>query len=328
MDLVKKFDREIEEINRELKRVLPEKEPKMLYRAVRHLPLAGGKRLRPLLVILSAESLGGSSRDAIPFGLAVEMVHNFTLVHDDIMDRSLLRRKLETVHVKFGEATAIVAGDVLFAKAFEVLHELKVKPEIFKRLNYLLIKSVEEICDGQQLDMEFERRKRVSEREYLSMIEKKTASLFLCATTGGAILAGGNEREIDALARYGRFFGLAFQIWDDCLDLYGEEEEIGKEIGNDIRNGKKTLILAHALSNAGESDREFLLSTLGNKDARSTTIKKVVEILTNTGSLDYAMERARDYARRAKESIENILQESDSKNSLKELAEYAISRKR
>ncbi|MCD6237202.1 MAG: polyprenyl synthetase family protein [Thermoplasmata archaeon] len=328
MDLIKKFDERIRQINDALNKTLSNGEPKILYDAARHLPLAGGKRLRPLFVMLSAESVGGKGEDSLPFGLAVEIVHNFTLVHDDIMDKSSLRRGLETVHIKFGEPTAIIAGDLLFAKAFEVLYELKVEPVVFKKLNYVLIKSVEEICDGQQLDMEFEKRKMVSEEEYLSMIEKKTASLFSCATTGGAIIGGGNEKQVDALKRYGKFFGLAFQIWDDYLDLCGKEEEVGKDIGNDLRNGKKTLIVAHALSNADEKEKKILSSVLGNKRATHEDIKRAVEILSNIGSIEYARKKAERYSETAKSVLDDVLRDSDSKNVLKELAEYAISRRR
>ncbi|HID25250.1 MAG TPA: polyprenyl synthetase family protein, partial [Thermoplasmata archaeon] len=247
MDIKKRFRREIEEINSALEKFLVDGGPRNLYSAAKYLPLAGGKRLRPLLTLLSAEAVDGEGSKALPFGLAVEIVHNFTLVHDDIMDKSRLRRGSEAVHIRFGEPTAILAGDLLFAKAFEILQQVDTDPLTFKELNRLVIGCVERICEGQQLDMDFERQKMVTEKEYMDMIEKKTASLFSCATKGGAIIGGGNKEETDALAAYGRFFGLSFQIWDDYLDLCGKQQEIGKVIGNDIRDGKKTLIVTHAL---------------------------------------------------------------------------------
>ncbi|HEX17442.1 MAG TPA: polyprenyl synthetase family protein [Thermoplasmatales archaeon] len=327
MDLMERFGERIEEVEREMERLLEIKKPENLYVAARHLPLAGGKRLRPLISILSAEVVGGDWRKVVPFSVSLELLHNFTLVHDDIMDRSTMRRGVETVHVKFGEDTAIIAGDILFAKAYESLHNLDVDPVIFKRLNLLLTTCIEEICEGQEIDMEFEGRTDITEEEYIEMINKKTAALFSCSAEGGGIIGGGEDEEVKALSRYGRYFGLGFQIWDDYLDLKGSEREFGKRIGNDIREGKKTLMIIHALSNADQRDREKILSILGKKDASNEEIKEIVEILERIGSLDYAKERAMEFSRKAKESLSN-LQNNEARSSLEELVDYSISRRR
>ena len=327
MDLMDVFGERIKIINRKIDEFLRVKEPERLYDATRYLPLSGGKRLRPLLVSLSTEVLGEDWKKSIPFGIAIELMHNFTLVHDDIMDRSPLRRNIETTHVKFGEETAIIAGDLLFAKSYEALHELDVDRGDFRRLNLLLTKCIEEICEGQYMDMDFEKRDDVTEDEYMKMIEKKTAALFSCSAEGGAIIGGGSDEEIKALSMYGKLLGLGFQIWDDYLDLKGKENEFGKRIGNDIREGKKTLMIIHALARADEGERDLILSTLGKKDAKEEEIKDVIEILDNLGSLSYAKEKAREYTSKAKGFL-GILPKNDARRYLEELVDYAISRRR
>lgn len=327
MDLMDVFGERIKIINRKIDEFLRVKEPERLYDATRYLPLSGGKRLRPLLVSLSTEVLGEDWKKSIPFGIAIELMHNFTLVHDDIMDRSPLRRNIETTHIKFGEETAIIAGDLLFAKSYEALHELDVDRGDFRRLNLLLTKCIEEICEGQYMDMDFEKRDDVTEDEYMKMIEKKTAALFSCSAEGGAVIGGGSDEEIKALSMYGKSLGLGFQIWDDYLDLKGKENEFGKRIGNDIREGKKTLMIIHALARADERERDFILSILGKKDAKEEEIKDVIEILDNLGSLSYAKEKAMEYASKAKGFL-GILPKNDARRYLEELVDYAISRRR
>jgi len=166
MDLKRELSKRVDIFNKELEQYLKDGAPKALYDAARHLPLAGGKRLRPCISMLSCEAVLGNAKQMMPLAASVELLHNFTLVHDDIMDKSKLRRNLPTVHIKFGEPTAIMAGDLLFAKSFEVMHDLPVDPSTFKILDQNLVKCIEEICEGQQLDIEFEQRKIIAEREY------------------------------------------------------------------------------------------------------------------------------------------------------------------
>lgn len=326
MDIMERFSHRIDEVNKEIERILEIKRPENLYLAARHLPLAGGKRLRPLIAMLSTEAVGGDWRKTLPFSVSLELLHNFTLVHDDIMDRSPVRRGIKTVHVEFGEETAIIAGDVLFAKSYESLHNLDVDGKMFKRLDLLLTRCIEEICEGQELDIEFERRDDVSEEEYIDMINRKTAALFSCSAEGGGIIGNGSEEEIYCLSKYGRFFGLAFQIWDDYLDLKGNQRDFGKRIGNDIREGKKTIMIIHALSRSDEDERRFILSTLGREDA-DDEVKEVIKILDKMGSLDYAKSKAMYFSKMAKEAISS-LQDNDARRYLEELVEYCVSRKR
>jgi geranylgeranyl diphosphate synthase type I len=327
MDIMKELEKKKKIFEKELARYLKECKPKKLYDAVRYLPLAGGKRLRPLLAITACESVGGDPKIAVPFAAAIELIHNFTLIHDDIIDRSNLRRNIPTVHVKFGEPTAIIAGDTLFAKAFEIIHDLDAQPDRIVEISYKLGKCVQEICEGQQLDMEFEGRKIVSEEEYIEMISKKTAALFKFALEGGATIGNGSSREIDSLASYGWNLGLSFQIRDDYLDIQGEESVLGKDIGNDIRNGKKTILIVHAMKNADEFHKKVLLDILGKKNASDKEIKEVLEVLVKTGSVEYAKQLANKYYENACKALD-VIKDTPAKELLKEIAKYSIKRKK
>ena len=327
MNIKIELEKRADIFNNELKKYLQKGHPKTLYEASRHLPLGGGKRLRPGLAMLSCESVFANVQDVMPFAVALELVHNFTLVHDDIMDKSRLRRNLPTVHIKFGEPTAILAGDFLFAKSFEAMHDIPVDRSVFKELDYGLVKCIQDICEGQQLDMEFEQRINVTENEYIDMIHKKTAVLFRLAARGGAIIGSGTPEEIRALTDYGGFLGLAFQIRDDYLDLSSDETTLGKDIGNDIRNGKKTLIAVHSLENAAGKDRKLLENIFGNKDASERDIKKILKLFRDIKSVEYAKKTAVQYSTKAKKALE-VLRDSDAKNVLKELVDYSIKREK
>jgi len=327
MDLKQELSKRSDILNIELGEYLKNGQPKTLYNAASHLPLAGGKRLRPCISMISCESIGGDVKRVMPFALALELIHNFTLVHDDIMDKSHLRRNLPTVHIKFGEPTAILAGDLLFTKAFEVMHEISDDSSVFKRMNFGLVNCVREICEGQQLDMEFEKKKDVSEKEYLEMIRKKTAVMFKFSAEGGAILGGGKKEEIRALSEYGESLGLAFQIRDDYLDMSSDEGTLGKDIGNDIRNGKKTLIAVRSISNAVGDDNKLLEKIFGNVDASEQDVKRVYDLFKDMKSIEYAKNAALDYSNKAKKTL-SMLDESDAKQVLIELADYSITRER
>ena len=309
----------LKEINEAIEAYLQNGEPRKLYQAMQHLPLAGGKRLRPILAIISCEAVGGDGKKAIPFGVALELIHTFTLVHDDIMDRDEERRGIPSVHKKFGEATAILAGDALFAKAFEVASEVKENVGI-------LVKNIatmaREICEGQQMDMSFEEMEEVSEESFLKMIEKKTAKMFEHAAYGGAIIGGGSDEETLALRSYGRNLGMAFQIWDDCLDVIGKK--IGKPVGSDIREGKKTLMFIHAQKTPY---KEKLAKLYGKKDATKEEINSVIKIFKEAGSLDYAKNKAFAFVNEAKKCL-GKLKESNAKEELMKLADFAVKREK
>lgn len=327
MDLKQELQKRADFFNKALKEFLKDDSPKALYDAAKHLPLAGGKRLRPVISMLSCEAVNGDLKKVMPLAVATELIHNFTLVHDDMMDNSNLRRNLPTVHVKYGGPTAILAGDLLFAKAFDAMHGFSGDLSVFKKLNHGFVKCVEQICEGQQLDMEFEKRHNVTEKEYLKMILKKTAYLFMFSAEGGAIICDGKNEEVDALKRYGESLGLAFQIHDDYLDMSSDEKILGKDIGNDIRNGKKTLIAVHALNKAGDKDKQFLKRIFGNKNASEKDVRSVFDLFKNLKSIDYAKNVAIKYNKDAKDAL-RVLDDSHAKEVLIELADYAISREK
>jgi geranylgeranyl diphosphate synthase, type I len=229
------------------------------------------------------------------------------------------------VHVKYGEPTAILAGDLLFAKAFEAIHEVPADFQIFKDLNQGLVNVVIDICEGQQMDMEFEGRKTVSEQEYLTMIAKKTSVLFQLAARGGGLIGGGSTDEVAALSDYGLYFGLSFQIWDDYLDLSSDEKTLGKDIGNDIRNGKKTLIAVHALQHADKTQKKFMNRVFGYRLATNEDVVAVFSLFKELGSVEYAKTTALSYNTKAKQAVQK-LKPSPARDILLSLADYSIQR--
>jgi len=310
-----------EAIDKAIENYLYEKEPSNLYEAVKYLPFAGGKRLRPLIACLACEAVGGNFVNALPLAVALELIHTFTLVHDDIMDKDEERRGMPAVHVKFGENTAILAGDTLFAKAFEVASAIK-DAEIAKKILRNLAIMAKEICEGQQLDIEFEEMEYVEESQFLEMIEKKTARMFEQAAMGGAIVGRGKKEEIEALQKYGLNLGMAFQIWDDCLDVIGKD--IGKPVGSDIREGKKTLLYIYAYEKA--ENKEWL-KYYGKEDANDEEVQKIIKFFEEIGAIEYAKEKAREYSKKAIDALK-ILPESEAKKELIKLSEFAIERKK
>jgi geranylgeranyl diphosphate synthase type I len=326
MDVKQELKKRADFFDKELEKFLNEGTPESLYDAARHLPLAGGKRFRPVMAMLSCEAVKGDIIKVIPLSIALELVHNFTLVHDDIMDKSKLRRGLPAVHIKFGEPTAIIAGDLLFTKSFESIHNIMGDTSVFKNVEYGLIDCIREICEGQQLDIEFEERKIVTEEEYIEMIRKKTAVFFQYAAEAGAILGGGTREQSNALNEYGLSLGLGFQIWDDYLDISSDEKTLGKDIGNDIRNGKKTLIACHCLNHAKGEDKKLLEKIFGNLKATEQQVKQVYDIFKKTGSADYARETAIKYCEKAKNAL-GVLPETEAKQILLNFAEYATEKR-
>lgn len=295
-----------------------------LYEAAAHLPLQGGKRMRPFMVVKSCEAVGGDAKDALAAATAIELLHNFTLVHDDIMDRDLLRRGVPTVHTLYGTPVAILAGDLLFAKSLDLILSSEGDPERVKRAASSLVKATITLSEGQSMDMAFEERREVTEGEYIEMVYKKTGALFQAAGEVGAIMGGGSEREIKLLGDCGKNMGIAFQIFDDYLGVTSSEEVLGKSVGNDIREGKKTLIVIRALETPA---RARMLTLLGRKDASDREIEDLIKSLRGEGVLDYAYEKAVGYIGMAKASLME-LPPSKAKSQLVGLAEYAIKRRR
>jgi len=325
MDFKKVFGEKIELINEQLVDSISDIENDRLREAMIHYPKAGGKRLRPIITMLVADSIGRSGSAALPFGIALELVHNFTLVHDDVMDKDETRRGIQTVHSKFGISEAILAGDALFAKAFELIGDMDLDGDRKSDLTSLLARSVILLAEGQQMDMDFETEESVSAEEYMKMIERKTAVLYSAAAQGGAISAGAPEPLQETMFEFGRVVGLGFQIWDDVLDLRADEKLLGKPVGSDIRNGKKTLIIILALEDLKDENRKRFLQLLGKSDATDSEVEEAVGILDSAGSIDRAQRIASELIAKAKVLLDD-LPEGDSRQRLIELTDFMIKR--
>ena len=308
-----RFDDYFKAVDSEIEKLLSG-EPEKLYKAARHITFAGGKRIRPLLCMLSCEALNCDKGNAVKTGAAIEMIHTFTLVHDDIMDRDKIRRGVPSVHEEFGETTAILAGDLLFSKVFEVSDT---------RVVGILAHAAAEICEGQEMDMEFENKNDVSESEYLKMIGKKTAVLLEAATKAGAILGDGGEEQISALAKFGLSLGMAFQIHDDILGVTADEEKLGKPVGSDIVEGKKNLVMIKAKELLQGDERDEFTRILGN--GKESGVQRAIELIKNSGALEYCMEKEKGFMDDAINSLKD-LPDTEAKKNLLELADFVIRR--
>ncbi|MCS7097114.1 MAG: polyprenyl synthetase family protein [Candidatus Methanomethylicia archaeon] len=306
--------------------------PQNLYFASKHLITSGGKRLRPFLTYQCCKIVGGNVLTIMPPAISVELIHNFTLIHDDIMDNDSLRRGVPTVHVLWGVPMAILAGDLLFSKAFEIFFDCVNMSSINNERVILAAKklasAVSIIAEGQALDISFEGRlfdESITESDYLNMIRKKTATLIRTACEIGGLIGMGNLEQVNSLANYGENIGMAFQMHDDILGILGDEKTLGKPVGSDIREGKCTLVLLHAVKNCDENQKKILLKYYGKKDLRPEELGIIQDLLRDFGSIKYVSNLAEKYVSRAKNSLE-LFPDSDDKKILIELADYVISR--
>jgi geranylgeranyl diphosphate synthase type II len=248
--------------------------------ACRYVLTGGGKRIRAIITILSCQAAGGSARAALDAGSAIEIMHNFTLVHDDIMDNAPSRRGRPSVHVRWDVNNALLAGDVLLGLAYQAL--LRTKTRSLGRIVELFTRGLLDVCQGQSLDLEYERRTDVTVEDYFRMIEKKTGRLLSTAAEIGAVIGGGTPRTVAALSSYGRYVGRAFQLEDDLLDAIGSEAELGKAVGGDILERKKTYLLLETLRRARGRERAFLRTLLvkegprAHKGRRSPAEKRLI----------------------------------------------------
>jgi len=304
-------------------------EPKIIYDAIRWIPLAGGKRLRPIITMLACEAVGGRPESTIPLGIALEYIHNATLIHDDIIDGDKWRRGLQTTHKKFGLSIAIVAGDALIGETYRMFSYMappELKSNTFKMIIRLIADAAKLSYEGQALDLVFDKRLDITIQEYMIMVEKKTAQLYYVAGKGGALIGKGSKKQVENLARFGILFGIMFQIKDDLLNILPDQATLGKQaIGSDILNGKRSLVLVHALQNADEKDRNQIISILGKKEATQKDVMNIIKIFKQTGSIDFAQSKLKEFREKAKMCLSN-LKESKSKEILTALAEYSGTR--
>jgi geranylgeranyl diphosphate synthase, type I len=290
-----------------------------LNKASAHLLAAGGKRLRPAVVMLAADAVNpGSSDDILHAALALEVTHTFTLVHDDIMDDDKLRRGVPTVHTKWDMPTGILAGDVLYARAFEHICMATAKDDAKIKAVNMLAKACEEICEGQHLDMSFEHRTDVTEGEYMEMVRKKTGVLYAAAAGIGAILAGGNGVQVKALYNFGLNTGIAFQIQDDLIDLLTPSEKSGKDQASDLREGKQTLLMIRAREK-GLDLKKY------QKDLSPVEITAAIKELTEAGVIDEVKGIATGLVTDSNRHL-NVLAATKERQLLMDIGEFFVTR--
>ena len=303
MNKTKQMEQNAKTVNKYLNSKL-KGNPKKLYDAAGHLIVNGGKRLRPYMVIRSCQILKGKVSNAMPAASAVEMVHNFSLVHDDIMDNDEMRHGVPTVHKKFGMPIAILAGDVLFSKAFQIITDSKLSPIATTQLVSRLAKACVDICEGQLLDVKMAEERRIpSQAEYITMIGKKTAALFDVSCAMGAICATNKAKDISNLSSFGRNLGIAFQITDDLIGVMGDPKITKKPVGNDLREGKKSLPILMAIKSAKGNDKKIILKAFGNSKVSKKDLSKAVEVIRSLGIEENVRKQALKYAERAEKAL-------------------------
>jgi geranylgeranyl diphosphate synthase type I len=324
MEKIKTIEKNAKRVNKYLNSKL-NGTPKILYDAAAHLIIHGGKRLRPHMVIKSCQILGGNASIAMPAASAVEMIHNFTLVHDDIMDNDEMRHGVPTVHKKFGMPIAILAGDVLFSKAYQIISDSKLSNDATNQLVSRLAKACVDICEGQLLDVKMAEEKRIpSQKEYITMIGKKTAALFDVSCAMGAICATSNKKDILNLSNFGRNLGIAFQITDDLIGVMGDPKITKKPVGNDLREGKKSLPILMAIKSSKGKDKKTILNVFGNTKATKNDLTNAVDVIRSLGIEEDVRNQALEYAERAKKALSKY--SGSAKIELIDLLDFVVKR--
>lgn len=319
--LLVSFDKEFQKEIQSIKSTVPVQ----LYEPVAYSLDGGGKRIRPVLMLHAASLFSDSIAAVYPAAVAIELFHNFTLLHDDIMDHANIRRGEASVHIKFGENSAILSGDAMSIMAFRFLSRCEATK--LSSLLSLFSTTALEVCEGQQYDMEFEERDKVTIAEYLEMIKLKTAVLIACSLKMGALLAGADEPACQLLYDFGLQIGMAFQLQDDWLDVYGKEVSFGKKIGGDICENKKTYLLLKALEMSNEPARSNLQDWLKKTDFDPKEKTEAVrKIFTESGAAEAAKALMKEYHDSAIESLDQLGIASEKKNELRNFAASVLSR--
>jgi geranylgeranyl diphosphate synthase, type II len=296
--------------------------PASLYEPNEYFLKIGGKRVRPILCLMGNELFDDLKPDAWEVAAAIELLHNFTLIHDDIMDKAPLRRGMETVHKKYGESTAILAGDVMLVAAYD--HINKIDASALHQILGLFNKTAREVCEGQQLDMDFEKLETVSFEQYLQMIELKTSVLLAACLKMGAILGGAGERNQNLIYDFGKKLGLAFQVQDDYLDAFGDPAKFGKQVGGDIKSNKKTFLLIRAIETATPVQQSELKKLLTGDSPDKVT--KVIQLFKECKVDEWALQLKNQFLDEAFLHLEDIAVLSKRKEALKELALFLVKR--
>lgn len=308
------FDQLLAQVNSKIDEVLFPVEPLQLYSPIEYALSLGGKRIRPVLALMACNLFKDDTSEAIAPAIGIEIFHNFTLLHDDLMDKADIRRGSPTVHKKWSPNTAILSGDAMQILAYQYVSQCHA--EQLPAVLSLFSKTALEVCEGQQFDMDFEERDDVKVEEYLEMIRLKTAVLLACSLKIGAIIGGASPADADLLYRFGEKIGLAFQLKDDLLDTFGDEAKFGKAIGGDIACNKKTFLLIKTLELANEKEREILDKWLHLKDFdRTEKVKVITEIYKRVGVESLCNELIDNYYREAMDALyavdANVLHKSE-----------------
>lgn len=302
------------------------KEPRNLYEPIHYILKLGGKRIRPVLTLMSAEVFDADYKLALPAALAVEVFHNFSLIHDDIMDDAPLRRGNETVHEKWNTNTAILSGDAMLILAYQYFE--KYNTDVFRDLAKLFSKTALEVCEGQQYDVDFETRDDVTIDQYLKMIEYKTAVLVGASMKMGAIVAETSAENANLIYDFGLNLGLAFQLQDDYLDAFGNPETFGKQVGGDIIENKKTYLYLKAIEFSSDEDKKQLMHLFSiQPEDNSAKIASVKEIFNTSGASSATQKAIQDYTFKAFETLRNISIDNEKKDILRSFGENLMGRK-
>lgn len=301
------------------------KNPKELYEPVEYILKLGGKRLRPVLTLFSAEVFGSTSQEALNAAIAIEMFHNFSLIHDDIMDDAPLRRGMQTVHEKWNINTGILSGDAMLILAYQYFENYP--PHVFKELAKLFSKTALEVCEGQQWDINFETRNDVTIDEYIKMIEYKTAVLVGAAFEMGAIVAQTSDCNKKAIYDFGRYLGIAFQLQDDYLDAFGDADTFGKQIGGDILENKKTYLYLKSVQNANVEQKQALEKWFSSTDNSEEKIKSVKTLFEETGVVSDSVQLIEEYTNKALNILDELTINEDYKQELKQFSIALMNRK-
>lgn len=317
------FQDVLDEVNLSVKNLKFDYNPKSLFEPIKYILEIGGKRVRPVLALMSYNLFKSDIERSIPIALGIEIFHNFTLLHDDLMDKAETRRAHSTVHIKWNDNTAVLSGDAMLIEAYKEI--AKVDSKYLVEVLELFSQMATEICCGQQLDMEFEKRIDVTIPEYIEMIRLKTAVLLGCALKCGAIVAGASKEDSDALYEFGINIGLAFQLMDDLLDVYGNPETFGKRIGGDILCNKKTFLQITALQNP--TAKKELLKWIGKEHFdEKEKIDAVTEIYNNMDLKKISEDAIYKYYEKGLNYLDKVNVSTEQKNELKELAENLLTR--
>jgi geranylgeranyl diphosphate synthase type II len=298
------------------------KEPQTLYDAAQYILAIGGKRVRPVCVLMGNELFADINQDAWQVAAAIELFHNFSLIHDDIMDKAPLRRGMQTVHAKYGDATALLAGDVMFAQAYDYLTRIDLS--YVQKIVKLFNQTSKEVCEGQQIDMDFEQMQNVGMEQYIQMITLKTSVLLAASLQLGAILGGAGDGNQQHIYSFGKNLGIAFQIQDDYLDAFGDPEKFGKQIGGDILSNKKTFLLLHAIEVASANQKKEIDTLISTNP--TDKVEKMLTIYKDCKVDEWAKELKEKYYKTALKNLEDVAVLAIRKKPLYELATYLMKR--